>query len=178
MVESAGCAFGVVRQLGYVVEDLQAAADCWVQQFGAGPFFLLEGISFPRWSWRGVPQSLALDIMIGQYGNAMVELIKPRSREPSVYAHCLGQSLNAVPHHYGFLVPNVDEAAARLISAPALSMGATPGGSRFGYFDTRASIGVLTELIEETAETRGLMALTAEAAVGWDGRDPYRRLDL
>lgn len=178
MKQTTQCAFGIVRQIGYVVEDLQAAADCWLRQFGAGPFFLLEGVSFSRWTWMGAPQSLALDIMLGQYGNVMVELIKPRSREASVYAHCLGQSVNAVPHHYGFLVQDVDAAATRLIAAPAMSMGETPAGSRFGYFDTRASIGVLTELIEETAETRALMALSADAAVGWDGRDPYRRISL
>lgn len=178
MIQSPRCAFGVVRQLGYVVEDVHAAAESWIRSFGAGPFFLIEGISFPSWSWRGAPQSLALDIMLGQYGNVMIELVRPRDRGPSVYAHCLGQGINAMPHHYGFLVPSVDESAARLNVGPALSLGSTSAGSRFGYFDTRASIGVLTELIQETAETRALMALSADAAVGWDGRDPVRRITL
>ncbi|MGE3600024.1 MAG: VOC family protein [Dehalococcoidia bacterium] len=175
---STRCAFGAVRQLGYVVEDLHAAAECWIRSFGAGPFFLIEGLAFPTWSWMGAPQSLKLDIMLGQYGNVMVELIRPHDRGPSVYAHCLGQAFNSTPHHYGFLVPSVDEAADGLGAGPPMSLGMTSAGSRFGYFDTRSSIGVLTELIEETAETRGLMALSADAALGWDGKDPVRRITL
>jgi Glyoxalase/Bleomycin resistance protein/Dioxygenase superfamily len=167
-----------VRQLGYVVEDVHVAAEDWMRRFGAGPFFLIEGFSFPSWTWHGAPQSLTLDIMFGQYGNVMVEFIRPHQRVPSAYAHCQGVGAVIQPHHYGFLVPDFEAAAAKLDVGPAMSLGATTAGSRFGYFDTRPSSGLLAELIEETDETRALMALSADAAAGWNGRDPVRRISL
>jgi Glyoxalase/Bleomycin resistance protein/Dioxygenase superfamily len=170
--------FGPVRQLGYVVEDVRAGALEWVTRFGAGPFFLIEGIMFRSWSWLGQPQTLPLDIVIGQFGNVMIELVRPQHPGPSVYAHSMGKNIGGQPHHHGFLVPNFDAAVLQLNVGVAISGGFTNAGARFGYFDTRPTIGLLSELIEETNETRALMALCADAAVGWDGREPIRRISL
>ena len=166
---------GPIRQIAYVVPDVDAAASLWIRQFGAGPFFKVEAVRFPGWTYLGKPQDLAIDLMMGQLGGVMIELLRPHSREPSVYSHAIADG--PVLHHYGLLVENLDD-ATRLVGVPPLNTGASMGGTPFSYNDTRGTLGVLVELIEARSDVCSIFDFIADAARGWDGRDPMRVLAL
>ena len=77
---------GPLRQLGYVVPSAADAALTWNRRYGAGPFYLLEQVQFPGWTFRGEAQQLPLDIAFGQLGDVMLEFITPHSGLESVYS--------------------------------------------------------------------------------------------
>jgi hypothetical protein len=167
--------FGSIRQIGYVVPDVDAAALTWIEKFGAGPFFKVAGIRFPGWTYLGRPQELALDLAMGQLGGLMIELIRPGSHEPSVYSHAMAGA--PVLHHYGLLVEDL-ETATRLLDGPPLTTATSMGGTPFCYHDTRSTLGLIVELIEARRDVCDIFDFIAGASVGWDRRDPLRALAL
>jgi len=166
---------GPIRQIAYVVPDVDAAACLWIRQFGAGPFFKVEAVRLPGWTYLGHPQDMAIDLMMGQLGDVMIELLRPHTLEPSVYSHAI--AAGPVLHHYGLLVDDLQE-ATRLVAAPPLTTGTSMGGTPFSYNDTRSTLGVLVELIEARSDVRAIFDFIAGASRGWDGRDPLRALSL
>lgn len=168
---------GPICQLGYVVTDLPAATDLWVDMFGAGPFFMFENVEFPGWSYRGVETPTPLDIAAGQLGSVVIELILPRGDGPSAYHDSFAAGTGGL-HHYGVLAENFDAAARHFAPALPVTTASTGAGTRFGYFDARPQLGVMVEIIEGGLDVRELFAMMADAARGWDGADRIRPLAL
>jgi hypothetical protein len=166
---------GPIRQVAYVVPDVEAAASLWIKQFGAGPFFKAAGVRFPGWTYKGKPQDLAIDLVMGQLGQVMIELLRPCTGEPSVYSHAMAEG--PVLHHYGLLVDDLEE-ATKLVGVPPLTTGASMGGTPFSYNDTRSTLGVFVELIEARDDVCAIFDYIAAASDGWNGRDPLRALTL
>ena len=163
----------VLRQLGFVTPDIAAAADDWVRRTGAGPFFLLPGMTFSDWSYNGNPQEMTLDIAFGQSGDVMIELITPRGSWPNVYGPAMPTAL-CVPHHHGFLVGDVDGWAQHL-NAPLVTRASLSPQTELRYFDCRDTLGQFVELITDTAESRAFFDHALAAAQEWDGiSDPVR----
>ena len=168
---------GPIAQLGYVVIDLPAAIDLWIDMFGAGPFFLFENVEFPGWSYRGVETPTPLDIAAGQLGSVVIELILPRGDGPSAYRDSFAPGTGGL-HHYGVLVDDPDAAARHFAPAAPITTACTGVGTRFGYFDARPQLGVMVEIIETGPDVRELFAMIAGAAQDWDGTDRVRPLAL
>jgi methylmalonyl-CoA/ethylmalonyl-CoA epimerase len=168
---------GPVAQLGYVVTDLAAAFDLWVDMFGAGPFFLFENVEFPGWSYRGVETPTPLNIAAGQLGSLVIELILPRGEGPSAYRDSFAKGTGGL-HHYGVLVDDPDAAARHFAPAAPVTTACTGAGTRFAYFDARPQLGVMVEIIEHGPDVRELFGMIADAAKGWDGTDRLRPLAL
>lgn len=168
---------GPIFQLGYVVTDLPAAIDLWVDMFGAGPFFLFENVEFPGWSYRGVETPTPLDIAAGQLGSVVIELILPRGDGPSAYRDSFAAGTGGL-HHYGVLAHDPDAAARHFAPAPPITTACTGAGTRFAYFDARPQLGVMVEIIEAGPDVRDLFAMIAGAAQDWDGTDRVRPLAL
>nr|WP_276317294.1 VOC family protein [Croceicoccus ponticola] len=156
-----------IRQLGYVTDDIEAAAMDWFRTTGAGPFFVIKGMGFRNWSYRGQPQDMTLDIAFGQVGDLMVELIRPNGPWPNVYGDALPSGCRA--HHHGYLVSDVDAAAARLEGDP-ITQADLSDTTELRYFDCRDRLGLFVELITDSEESRGFFDLSLAAARGWDGR--------
>ena len=49
--------FGEIRQLGYVVPDIEAAMDYWSRVLGVGPFFYAPRVPVVNFIYRGEPSS-------------------------------------------------------------------------------------------------------------------------
>jgi len=162
----------IIRQLGYVTNDIEASAMAWVETMGAGPFFILPGMGFKSWTYLGETQEMTLDIAFGQVGDMMIELIRPNGPWPNVY----GQSMpdGCVPHHQGCLVSDV-EASSRLLGREAVTRAELSAETELRYFDCRDKTGLFVELITDNEESRGFFATAIEAASSWDGKsDPVR----
>jgi hypothetical protein len=167
-----------VRQLGFVAGDARRGAERWIAATGAGPFFLLEGVRFADWRADGAAQDMVLDIAFGQSGATMIEVIRPRGDWPCIYGDRPLAPDAMIAHHHGYLVPDPDAAAARLGLGTAAVSAALGPGTNLRYYDLRARLGVVVELIEDSEASRGFFDLARSAAEGWRGEDPLRTLSL
>lgn len=165
-----------IRQLGYVVRDLDEAIAHWLEHTAAGPFVLMPEQRFADWTYCGQPQDLVLDIAFGQLGDMMLELIRPHGPWPNVYGAQPPEQACQL-HHFGFLVRDVDEAASAL-GAPLVTTARIDETAELRYFDCSDRFGVHFELITDTPSVRAFFELSEGLTGAWDGVSaPVRRLD-
>ena len=77
--------FGEIRQLGYVVPDIEAAMDYWSRVLGVGPFFYAERVPVVNFTYRGAPSSPVTSVALANSGAVQVELIQQRNDAPTMY---------------------------------------------------------------------------------------------
>lgn len=169
--------FGPIVQNGYVVRDLERAMRHWTDVVGVGPFFVLEHIEFGDVFLRGKPMKIDLTVGVAYWGEVQVELIYQSDSSPSIYtefAATRGEGLQ----HVGVMTDDLDEHLAQLanVGVKPVQWGATAAGIRFAYVDTDQHPGGMIELIERGAAIEAFFGMAREAAHGWDGSRPIRRL--
>jgi hypothetical protein len=166
---------GVIKQIAYVVDDLDAAIARWVEVLHVGPFFRLDGARIADVRYRGQSVGAELSLAIGNSGGVQIELIAPRGDAPSVY-----RELRCGVHHLAILARDFEGESRRLeqLGHPVAWALDIPRLCRVHYHDTLAAFGHFVELWESTEAMRGLLGLTEQSARGWDGRDPVRRIPL
>lgn len=168
-----------VRQLAYAVGDVEEAALAHHRRFGSGPFFVLRHVALASSVHRGVERPFDHSSAYGQWGGVMVELVRQHNADPSalhdMYPHGSGRE---GLHHAALFVDDLDAAFAQFEAQgmPLAQLCVTQTGTAFAFVDARASLGHMLELYEPTPQLTGFYALVAEAAKGWDGRDPVREL--
>ena len=57
-----------VRQIAYVVEDMEKALKFWTEYLKAGPFFTLEHAPMENQKYRGGPSNADVSIALGNSG--------------------------------------------------------------------------------------------------------------
>ncbi len=164
---------GVIKQIAYVVDDLDAAAARWVELVQAGPFFRIDDARIEDMRYRGRPVEAGLSLAVGNSGGVQIELIAPQGDGPTVY-----RELPHGVHHLAMFAKDFDADSARLSDlghrvAFELTL---PGVCRVRYHDTLAVFGHFLELWESTDTMQALVTMIEESSRGWDGRDPIRRL--
>ena len=162
-----------IVQLAYHVTDIESAARQWARLHGAGPFFIAEHIPLETVVYQGKPGALDHSSAYGQMGELMVELVQQNDTAPSVFTDApLGL------HHAACFAADMDAELARLAGrgCPTAMTAATSTGVRFSFADARASHGHYFEIYEDNPGIRGFYQMVKEAAQGWDGTDPIRRL--
>jgi len=149
-----GCRF---FQIGYVVGDIDHAAGLFTGMFGASIKDLIRDMR----DQHGEP-SLIANLSHVLLNDVEIELIEPRQGWSSVYGD--GAPLpksSIVLHHFGFMAGDDRQwdAATSIMAANGarMAMSAELPTVRLTYFDTRASLGHFTELvqrrtIEQTAD--------------------------
>jgi len=164
---------GVIKQLAYVVDDLDAAIARWVALVHAGPFFRIDNARIEDMRYRGRPADSALSLAVGNSGAIQIELIQPLDGAPSVY-----RELPRGVHHLALLARDFEAESARLehLGHPLAWSLTLPGICRVRYHDTLASFGHFLELWERTDRMCSLLEMIEGAARDWDGRDPVRRI--
>lgn len=165
--------FGPVGQIGYVVNDLEAAVESWGATTGIGPWRMLENLTLDEFEYEGEPSPVEMSIALAYSGGVQIELIQQHNDAPSMYRELL-DTYGEGAQHICFYPEDYDAAMAY-----AAEQGMTVGqhgqlwGIRFAYL--RGSDGRVLELGDIGAEVRaGREAGIAEAAA-WDGSDPVRR---
>jgi catechol 2,3-dioxygenase-like lactoylglutathione lyase family enzyme len=175
--------FGSIRQIAFVVRDLDRALRYWTDTLGVGPFFLLPKLTPENYRYRGEPSPPpVVSIALGNSGDVQVELIQQHDDRPSAYRDFLEAGREGLQHVSSWLTrTEYDTTRSRLLATGTIIVheGSIPGNNvRFAYFATDSAPGGLLYEIADVMEPHvyPLMQMVAEAAKGWDGSDPVREL--
>jgi hypothetical protein len=168
---------GPVRQLGYVVRDIEHAMAHWAGVLGIGPWFYIERVPVEDFTCRGSPSDASLSIALANSGPLQIELIQQRNDAPSLYLDFLQQSGEGL-QHIAFWSAEFDADLARLTGAgyAVAQSGRIGKRGRFAYTLNPAAAGNVVELSEVSGGKGRFFAEIAAAAQAWDGSDPIRRL--
>ncbi len=163
-----------VRQLAYVVRDMDAALKYWIEVLKVGPFFMIEHAALENQKFFGKPSNTDVSIALGNSGDLQIELIYQHNDEPSVYKEFLDAGRVGV-HHFG-LMPEDYEATCEQYKALGheAAFECTIGGVPLVYFDTVKTVGHYIELWDNHSLFKEMFLMVEEAAKGWDGRDAIR----
>lgn len=176
-MSSGNTRFGPVMQLGFVVPDLERAVAHWSGTVGVGPFFLLDHVQFAETFYKGRPTTVDMSVAVAQWGHVQVELVQQFNDAPSIYSEFEGREAGGL-QHLGVMTDSVARDLERLrpLGIEPVQWGSTANGIRFAYLSTDQHPGAMIELIEHGPAIDGFFAVVREAARGWDGSKPMRRL--
>jgi hypothetical protein len=171
--------FGAVRQVGYVVKDIEQAMARWAA-LGVGPWFYKEEVGSTEFRYHGQPSRLPrLSIALANSGELQIELIQQRDDAPTLYRDSLLRSGECAQHIAYWTMDRFDEYCRQLleqgyVEGHAGRMGATRG--RFAYFVHPELPSAMIEISESTGGKAEYFEEVKRASVGWDGTDPIRRV--
>jgi len=171
--------FGEIRQVAYLVPDIEAAMDYWSSVLGVGPWFYNPKVPIKNFTYRGERHEPHNSVALANAGGLQIELLQTRNDVPSMYRDFLRAGHTGV-QHVAYWTERFDEDLARAEAEGfTVCMGGEVGeNGRFVYFDERphpgSGPGTTIELSEVAGPKGKLFRLIREAAVDWDGRDPVR----
>ncbi len=169
-----------VFQNSYVVPNIEAAMQHWVQHFGVGPFYFYSHLDLGPVTYRGTPATLDASFALAQAGDIEIELIQQHNDGDSAYRDVFAPDQGGF-HHIGVWCEDFDAALAHYegLSYTAVTTGGAPDiGGRFAYVDTRVDMGIMVELVEKRQDLVDFQIMLTEAARDWDGTDPVRPVAL
>jgi methylmalonyl-CoA/ethylmalonyl-CoA epimerase len=137
-------------QVAWVVKDIAAAEKFFVETIGISRFMHMENLAAKdtEGTYLGKPGNWVCHLYLAYAGDTQIELIQPVSGE-SMYQESLDRHGDAVQHVAYFLDDSAyDAAAAHMESSgyPEIQGFRLPI-ARVGYFDTRPTVGVVTEIV-------------------------------
>jgi len=166
---------GGIRQLGYVVQDIEAAMRHWSGSLGVGPWFYNPRVPIVNYRYRGERYEPHNSVALANDGFLQVELIQTRNDVPSMYRDfALGGRTGA--QHVAYWTEDYDRDLNNLVGLgwKPVMQGEVGERGRFIYFDTEYHPGTVIELSEVAGPKGKLFKLIREASEGWDGKDPVR----
>jgi len=166
---------GEIRQLGYVVHDIEAAMAYWSKTLGVGPWFYNPKVPIENYRYRGEAHAPHNSVALANSGFVQVELIQTRNDVPSMYRDFLQAGRTGL-QHVAYWTADYDADLERLTRQgfkPVMS-GEVGDRGRFIYFDTEYHPGTVIELSEVAGPKGKMFDLIRKASEGWDGSDPVR----
>jgi hypothetical protein len=165
---------GAVRQIGFVVRDLDAAMATWLQ-LGIGPFYTVRNIE-QTCSYRGQEVTVVISVAFANSGELQVELIQQDNDSPSIYREFLDAG------HVGFnqlayWVDDVDAVVAAL-GWPVVWTDIGNETTKYAYVEPPGGPAAVIEIMELNPATIGMGQLIRAAAANWDGTDPVRAFPM
>ena len=168
--------FGAVTQNGYVVRDIHAAMDHWVNVMGVGPWYYVDRVKTDYFRHRGVASPVEMSIALANSGDLQIELIQQRNDALSLYKEFLDAGHEGL-QHMAYWSKDYQSVYDR-----ALSLGYKVGHEgqiggeqgRFCYFDTQAHPGTVVELSDISGAKGQFFEHIRQAALNWDGSNPIR----
>jgi hypothetical protein len=168
---------GPVRQNGYVVRDIRAAMDHWINVLGVGPWFYVDRVKTDYFRYRGEDSDLQMSVALANSGDLQIELIQQRNDAPSLYLDFLEAGHEGL-QHLAFWTTDFQGLYDGLIAkGHAAGHEGAIGGElgRFAYFDAPASHpGAMLEISDISGSKGKFFEHIKRAAAGWDGSDPIR----
>ena len=172
--------FGEIRQVAYLVPDIEAAMNHWAMTLGVGPWFYNPKVPIVNYTYRGQRYEPHNSVALANAGSLQIELVQVRNDVPSMYRDFLDAGYSGV-QHFAYWTETFDADLARAEAAGfEVCMGGEVGANgRFVYFEQRASgdsklPGTVIELSEVAGPKGRMFTLIREASVGWTGADPVR----
>jgi len=171
--------FGAVRQVGYVVKDIELAMARWAA-LGVGPWFYKQDVGSTEFRYYGQPSPLPrLSIALANSGDMQIELIQQRDDSPTLYRDTLARNGECAQHLAFWTLDGFDAHCRQLIEqgyveGHAGRMGANRG--RFAYFVHAEVPSLMIEISESTGGKAEYFEQVRQASIAWDGKDPIRRV--
>jgi methylmalonyl-CoA/ethylmalonyl-CoA epimerase len=146
-----------VFQIGFVVPDIHKGMTFFKETLGVPEFLFIEKPELQDETYLGRPAPLRLHLAFGWCGDTQIELIQPISGISS-YSKYLDHHPQGGMQHYGIEVADYDRGVMEMEgSGLTLIQSGRHNETRFGYFDTTATIGTLTEIVYLQPEEKAFM---------------------
>lgn len=138
-----------VEQVAFVVEDLEASLQQYVDLLSVGPWTVYDVApdDVDGGTYRGEPADFGMRYGLASVGETMLEVIEPTAG-PNIYRDHLDER-GAGVHHLAYF--SWDESATRAAVSRLERAGievlqsGTLDGTEFWYFDTREQLGTIFE---------------------------------
>jgi catechol 2,3-dioxygenase-like lactoylglutathione lyase family enzyme len=166
---------GSIRQIGYVVTDLDRALAGWVE-LGVGPWFVIRSMP-QRVFYRGEPCEITLSLALANSGDMQLEVIQQQDETPSIFTEFLAAGREGF-HQFAYWTEDFDATMQVVEDAgwPVVWSGGEDVGTRFAYVEPPNSPATIIEIMELTETTKGMATFVRDAAGSWDGSDLIRNL--
>lgn len=164
-------AWGPIRQIAYVVADLDAAIRHWSDFAGVGPWTVYRNAAMAG-DCRGTDTRVKMHVALSYQGEVQIELIQVVSDTPSPYQDRNGEPLLGLHHiawHSADIAGDVAKARARGMTA---AFDASNGLVRVAYMESPEEPGLLLEFIEAAPVVLEGFAAGVQASRNWDGSGP------
>jgi catechol 2,3-dioxygenase-like lactoylglutathione lyase family enzyme len=168
---------GPIRQVGYIVRDLDVAIASWCS-LGVGPWYTIREMPQPGCRYRGEPSEPTISIGFANSGPMQIELIQQHGDTPSIYREFLDAGREGY-HQLAWWTADFDALLRRAEAAgwPVVFSGDAGGATHFAYFELDPTVSTIIEVTELNDATQGLADMLEAAAAEWDGvTDPVRSL--
>lgn len=166
--------FGKISQIGYVVDDLEAAARAWSETSAIGPWTRMSGVVMQA-VMDGKPSQIEIDVALTYKGDVQMELIKPLTLAPSPYTANQKANLWGL-HHVQFTTDDMDAALSRAKAAGLeLACEINQGGGVYNYL---RGPGIWFELIQPEAPLLAFFDHIKASSQNWDGEALFTDLNL
>jgi hypothetical protein len=166
---------GQIVQTAYVVQDIRASIDWWINDAKVGPWYLLDSFMGPEQRYRGESTEADMAVAMAFAGHMNIELIQPKDNKPSVFQEII-QKRGYGFHHVGVAVKDVEAERAEYAKRGYHVGFSTPvpsGGTVYFMGDGLNAPGFV-ELIPATRGMDEMFTRYWRASVNWNGRDPIR----
>jgi methylmalonyl-CoA/ethylmalonyl-CoA epimerase len=163
---------------GYVVESIEATVERLVEQFGAGPFLLVENVPLEAVTSRGEPAQFKHDSAFGSCGGYPIELLQVARAAPERVETRLSGPLPRI-HHVGYALAQAaaEEVRNRFEESGLESyLSSRLNGEYTTVHDASATLGHDIEILVDAPAFRDFFGMVLGAAEGWDGSEPLRPL--
>jgi catechol 2,3-dioxygenase-like lactoylglutathione lyase family enzyme len=166
---------GPFHHLGYVVDDLEAAAEHFAEAVGAGPFLLIEHVALEVATFDGEPARYDHSTAFGQWGPVIVEISRVHEAVPDGLGAFLGSSRPPAIGHVAWLADDLEAESHRLAAAglPLRHTGRS-GPVQAHWHDGATVVGHPVEVLRRCPEILGFYAAIGAEARNWDGSRPLR----
>ncbi|MCB1677573.1 MAG: VOC family protein [Halioglobus sp.] len=167
--------FGPVIQIAYLVEDLSAGVQRWIER-GVGPWTCFHNVVLDG-LYRGAATRVTIDVGLSYIGDQQIELIALRAGAVSPYQDEDGRPLLGI-HHLAWLADDLDRAESEALERGlTVAFRAENAAVRVVYLESPDEPGVLFEFIEGTGQ-RELIQQGIAAVRDWDGCNPVHVIDF
>jgi len=168
---------GPVRQVAYVVNDIEKAMNKWVE-LGVGPWFYAEKVPVENYQYMGKPYDLDMSVALSNSGYIQIEIIQQRNDAPSLYLDYPRTSGGSIHHVSHWLESeDYDEKIKVLLDLGYIvgHSGNIGANGRFAYFVNDKLPGAILEVSEMSGFKGEYFKAIADICLNWDGSDPIRR---
>ena len=158
---------GTIRQISFVVPDLDAAVQDWLN-LGVGPWFVLRGFRAVGSTYKGAAHDPVLSLGFANSGELQIELVAPEDDTPSIYREFLDSGRQGF-HHIAYWTADIPAAheAASDRDWPSVQSGSLP----FHYYQVSKELDLVVETSLLNERMTAISDAVRAAAHDWDGVD-------
>jgi methylmalonyl-CoA/ethylmalonyl-CoA epimerase len=160
--------FGSIKQIAYLVEDLDSSLANWSRYSGIGPWTIYKNVTLVGWC-RGHDTTVTIDVGLSYQDEVQIEIIQVRSKTISPYQHADGRTMVGM-HHMAWMTQNFDSDVAKAKSRGlTLCFTASNPASQVAYFESPSEPGILFEFIQVNPMIQDAFDQGVAASRAWDG---------